>query len=178
LPEPKINLRELEPGDIVTGLSLGEAQFNPLKTFLRRDAKKYHSTDLGKTYAVFQPDDKNRVIAYITLVCGEIVVEENAPAIDDDVDYRYPSFPAVKIARLAVDRRFRDRDLGSLLVQFALGTIKRHICARVGCRFAVVDAKKASVEFYKKQGFTFLATTANEQRDEPVLFIDLAKIAL
>jgi GNAT superfamily N-acetyltransferase len=177
LPDENIelDLRELQPGDILTGLSLGETQYNPLKTFLRRDAKNYHANDLGKTYGLFETIHP-RIWGYITLVCGEIVAEENAQLVEADVNYRYRSFPAVKIARLAVDRRMRGSDLGSKLVQFSLGIIKVQICPRVGCRFAVVDAKRDSVGFYRKQGFTLLETEANRRRDEPIMFIDLTKI--
>jgi len=172
----RLELRELRPDDVVTGLSLGEAKFNPLKTFLQRDAKGFHANDLGKTYGWLEPGGRPRVRGYITLVCGEIAVEDEAPFIEDDVNFRYASFPAIKIARLAIDRRLRGYNLGRMLVEFSLGLIKEQICPRVGCRFVVVDAKTDSVEFYRRQGFTFLETEANRKRSEPIMFVDLRKI--
>jgi GNAT superfamily N-acetyltransferase len=115
----------------------------------------------------------------MTLVCGEIEVQGNHPHIDDEgVDFRYPTFPAVKIARLAVDARYRGLGLGEGLVSFGLGLVKDQICPRVGCRFVVVDSKHESVNFYLNQGFTLLDTPANHARSEPIMFIDMRKISL
>jgi GNAT superfamily N-acetyltransferase len=176
-PEEIFELREIQPGDKFTGFSLGDPDFAALKTFLQRHAKAYHAEDLGKTYGLFETTDVARIRAYVTLVCGEIEVQAGEPAVEG-VDFRYPTYPAVKIARLAVDHRFRRRGLGETLVRFALGTIKDQICPRVGCRFVVLDAKKQSVQFYLKQGFTLLDSAENHDRDQPIMFIDLRKILL
>lgn len=151
----------------------------PLKTFLQRDAKKYHSADLAKTYGLFTPvGGDEKIIGYITLICAEVSTEFAIHPEGDGVDFRYPGYPAVKIARLAVHASYRDKDLGlgRYLVEFSLGLAKSVICPNVGCRFMVVDAKKQSVGFYKRVGFTMLDTEANKARPEPVLFVDLNKI--
>ena len=111
----------------------------------------------------------------MTLVCGEIVAEDGVPTLGD-LDYRYSSYPAVKIARLAIDQKFQGQKLGRKLVQFSLGVVKDSICPRVGCRFVVVDAKKESVGFYQKEGFTLLETRTNSERPEPIMFIDLKRV--
>ena len=70
----------------------------------------------------------------------------------------------------------RKHSLGTRLVEFALGAVRQTICPIVGFRFVVVDAKKKSVPFYKKRGFTLLDMKANLRRSAPVMFIDLTKI--
>ncbi len=116
------------------------------------------------------------MIAYLTLVCGEIVLEGDKQLLDEpDLHYDYKSYPALKIARLAVDIGHRDKDYGELLVELAVGTAKDVICPVVGCRFVTVDSKKSALGFYLKQGFTLLDTPENIKRSEPVLFIDLFK---
>jgi GNAT superfamily N-acetyltransferase len=128
---------------------------------------------LAKTYAAFS---ESKVAAYITLVCGEITLEGNAKLLDEpDLNYNYKGYPSVKIARLAVDTRHRGADLGSFLVKLALGIATDRICPAIGCRFVSVDAKKESVGFYLKQGFTLLDTPDNKRRNAPVMFIDLHK---
>jgi len=169
-----LTIRQIEASDRLTGLSIGEEKYLPLKMFLQRHAKTYHKQDLGRTYGVFS--DK-KIIAYITLVCGEIVLEGNDQLLDEpDLHYKYKSYPAIKIARLAVDARRRGEDVGSVLVQVALGTAKEIICPSVGCRFVAVDSKRDALEFYLKQGFTILDTPENKKRNEPVLFVDLHKV--
>jgi GNAT superfamily N-acetyltransferase len=138
-----VELRPIQPGDKVTGLSLGDQRFTPLKTFLQKQAKEYSNQLLAKSYGVFQ---NGKILGYITLVCGEIASEDDVGLADvGNAEYRYKHYPAVKIARLAMDRRYRGSGLGKNLVDFALGMAKRDISTIIGCRFVVVDAKRESV---------------------------------
>jgi ribosomal protein S18 acetylase RimI-like enzyme len=173
-----LTVRQIGAGDIVTGLSLGHNDFAPLKAYLRHDARKHHEQSLARTYAAFDDEDPQRVKAYVTLVCGEVVTEngENGLVVENGLHYPYRQYPAVKIARLAVDRRLAGQQIGRRLVELSIGISKDVICPAVGCRFIVVDAKKQSVGFYEKCGFTSLDTPGNRERDEPVMFIDLHKL--
>lgn len=174
----EIEFRQIEAGDKLTGLSLGNDAFTPLKTYLQKHAKKYQAQNLARTYAAFRQVPIGKVVGYITLVCGEIAISENDGGLlaDNDVEFHHRQYPAIKIARLAIDRRVQGKGLGSQFVQIALGVTKDTISPVVGCRFVVVDSKKESVSFYKKQGFTILDTEANKQRAAPVMFVDLHKI--
>ncbi len=151
-------------------MSLGDAVFTPLKTYLRKDATPHQAASLARTYAAVE-DGTDRVSAYITVICGEIEVQANHDG--EHLEYPYARYPAVKIARLAVDRRLRGNDLGTRLVDLALGITKEVICPSVGCRFLVVDAKEPSIEFYEKYGFTMIDTPENRGSEAPVMFIDL-----
>jgi hypothetical protein len=62
-------------------------------------------------------------------------------------------------------------------VHLSLGIAKDKISPAVGCRFVTVDAKRDSVGFYAKQGFTLLDTQGNRDRLEPVMFLDLHRAA-
>lgn len=169
----EITIRPLEPGDTVTGLSLGRPEFQPLKTFLQRDAKRFNDTDLGRTYVAVSAD--GRVRGYVTLVCGQIVADglrERA----EIADFAYEHFPAVKLARLAVDARLQGHGLGKALLTLAVGIVKDEIRPRVGCRFVVLDAKHPSIQFYERHGFTLLDTTANREARQPVMYMDLSRI--
>lgn len=167
---PDFLIREIGPDDNVSGLSFGTAEFEPLKRFLRKDAKRFHAGNVAKTYVALEPPNK-RVIAYITLICSQ--VHTRPPDIDG---YLHNDCPAVKIARLAVSGAIQKSGLGRALVQLALAKTKDHIMPHVGCRFLMVDAKKPSVDFYSKVGFTMLDTTENRSSSHPVMFIDLAKL--
>lgn len=172
-----LDIRLIRPGDRLTGLSLGHADFTPLKTFLQRHALEYEQQSLARTYAAFQADPQ-KVLGYITLVCGEVVTDDGHDGLIEGVDYRYRQYPAVKIARLAVDTSLQRRaGLGRHLVDLALGTARREVCPSVGCRFVMVESKRAAVKFYEKCGFTMLNTPANKERNEPVMFVDLSKAA-
>lgn len=167
--EAEIIIRPIEPGDKVTGLSLGDPDFQPLKTFFKSQAKNFQDKSLARTY-VAEVDEK--IIGYVTLVCGEVA--SSAENIGSDIDgYRYDHFPSAKIARLAVDKKYQGSGLGRHLVDFSLGLVKNQICPAIGCRFVVVDSKKKSMDFYKKVGFTLLDTEENINSEFPIFFIDL-----
>lgn len=165
--------REIRPDDSVSGLSLGDAEFTPLKAFLRKCARRYHTECLAKTYVYVTTDDRPKVVGYISLICSQIEIDGGHPAVED---YEYKDIPAVKVARLAVDHRFRGNALGKKLVSVAVALAKEQVMPHVGCRFLVVDSKKGSVDFYKKRGFTLLDTENNKRRASPVMFMDLWKL--
>ena len=120
----------------------------------------------------------NHLAGYVTAVCGEIVIDDGDPALiaDEGLTYLYNQYPAVKIARLAIDQRVRGRGIGEALVNLCLGLATEYIAPNVGCRFVVVDSKREAVPFYDRMGFTMLDTPANREREEPVMFVDLSKI--
>jgi predicted N-acetyltransferase YhbS len=177
--EPEITIKQIEPGDKLTGLSLGNPAFTPLKTFLQRHAHKYETQSLARTYAAFTAEPK-KVVAYITLVCGEIVTGDSYQdlLLDPELDFNYRHYPAVKIARLAVGQKYQKGGLGRTLVNLALGQAKSIICPTVGCRFVVVDSKQESLIFYERCGFTMLDTDENRRRAAPVMWIDLNRVDL
>jgi GNAT superfamily N-acetyltransferase len=171
-------IRPIEAGDKLTGLSLGDEAYLPLKVFVQRHAKAYQQQSLARSYGAFSVDTatKGKLLGYMSLVCGEVVIDDADDPIIADVDYRYRHYPAVKIARLAVDARWRGQNIGGQLIELSLAIALEVIAPQVGCRFLMVDAKQPSVEFYEKLGFTLLDTAANRARNEPIMFIDLAKV--
>lgn len=169
----EFELRSLLPGDSFTSMRCGGEEFVPLKNFARTKAKKYNAQNLARTYVIL---DNARVAAYVTLVCSEVKSAEPLLA-DQGVDFTYEHYPAVKIARLLVDERYRGAKLGKSLVEFAIGVARNEICPAIGCRFVTVDSKQASVGFYEACGFTIIDTEANKLSQTPVLFLDLHKAA-
>jgi GNAT superfamily N-acetyltransferase len=169
--QSELELREIKIGDRVTGLKLGDQAFTPLKIFVEKHAKAYAEQMLAISYGVF---DGQKLIGYVTLVCGQIEVDSGQPAPDvGDAMFLYKHYPAVKIARLAIDQRYRRTGLGRVLVDFSLGVARDTVASTVGCRFVVLDAKKQSVPFYEKNGFRLIDTQTNRARAEPVMFLDL-----
>lgn len=173
----KLLVELLEPGDKVTGFSVGAPEAVPLKSYFQKDAKRFQAQSIARTY-VARLDKEPKIVAYMTLVCGEIEAEDGAGLAADAAPFTYESYPAIKVARLLVDSRYRERDIGRSLIDIAVGVAQDVICPAVGCRFVVVDAKQDSVSFYEKCGFSFLETAVNRARPQPVMFIDLHKTAL
>lgn len=69
---------------------------------------------------------------------------------------RYPTLPAARLGRLAVDRRFTGQKLGSILLADA---VMRAAASEVAVFAMVVDAKDAEAEaFYRHHGFSTYAS--------------------
>jgi len=69
---------------------------------------------------------------------------------------RYPSLPAVRIGRLAVDRKFQGRGLGEMLL---LDAMRRSMNLPPAVYALLVDAKNdRAVAFYQRYGFRAFAS--------------------
>lgn len=81
---------------------------------------------------------------------------------------RYPSVPAVRMGRLAVDQRFKGQGLGGALLADALD---RAVNAEIAAYALLVDAKdEPAACFYRHHGFITLP-------DSPLaLFLPLATV--
>lgn len=98
--------------------------------------------------------ETGQVAAYYTLAAAGIPVTDLPPELVKKLP-RYPSIPAVRVGRLAVDTRFQGRGLGAAL----LGDALRRVMASPPAAYALlVDAKDdRAVAFYRHHGFIALA---------------------
>lgn len=168
-------LRELRQGDGCNALSLGDPALTPLKTFLRKEAKKLHEESLARTF-VLVPSGETKILAYITTLCTHVAVQQfDQQAVVDG--FRYQDYPAIKLARLAVDASLQGRGIGSQLVDFVIGLIVEHIMPHTGCRFLVVDAKSTSVSFYERKGFTKIGQLNGDEQSLTSMFVDMRKLS-
>ena len=171
-------LRPLEPSDSTFGFKAGDASAQPLKAFFQNQAQEFHLHGIAKTYIAegCAGDAAGKVLGFVTLTASEIDIRGGYVVDEPSHANRYSSLPAVKMARLAVDGRFRNCRLGESLVDFALALVMENVTPHVGCRFLVADAKQPAVGFYEKMGFTLLDTDENRARETPVMFVDLLKV--
>ena len=96
-----------------------------------------------------------RIAGYYTLSAADIPVSD----LPSDVTRRlprYPSVPAARIGRLAIDRRFHGRGLGGALL---LNAAMRALRSEIAVFALVVDAKDNEVAaFYRHHGFSAFAS--------------------
>ena len=169
-------LRQILSSDDTTKLSLGNEAYTPLKTFLKKTAFDFHQYEIAKTYVLInQASSPSRIWGYITLMNSEIVLNEGQRPQESAATSRYEAFPAVKIARLAVDKALQGNGFGTRFLDWCINHVKLAIMPHVGCRFLVVDAKRDSIAFYQKSGFILLDTEANHSDEHPLMFFDLFK---
>jgi len=175
IPE-SLRLREIRPGDNLTGLSLGDASLVPLKSFLRQNALEFHQNDIAKTYVLVNDSTAaSKVWGYLTLMCSEVMLGQGYRLEDSPKSYQYDTFAAIKIARLAVDQRLQGYGYGTRMVKWSISLVKEKIMPLVGCRFLIVDAKQNAISFYENVGFMLLDTPQNQHSKHPLMFLDLHK---
>jgi ribosomal protein S18 acetylase RimI-like enzyme len=109
--------------------------------------------------------ETRQVVAYYTIASASVSTPD-LPSEDAKRLPRYPTMPAVRIGRLAVDRRYQGRGLGKAL----LADAAMKVVAAAPASFALlVDAKDdQAASFYKHHGFRPLGSLSN------VLFLPLA----
>lgn len=171
------SIRPLDPSDATAGFKAGDPAAQPLKSFLQNQAQEFHQHSIAKTYIAegSTGDAAGKLLGFVTLIAREIDIRGGYVVDDPAHANRYASLPAVKLARLAVDSRFRGCRIGEAMVDFSLAVVVENVAPHVGCRFLVTDAKQPAVAFYEKMGFTLLDTDDNRERENPVMFIDLLK---
>ena len=91
-----------------------------------------------------------QVAAYYTLSAASIPLVDLPPDEAKRLP-RYPTLPAVRIGRLAVDQRFKRRGLGELMLMNAVHRTMQDAAAAFAL---LVDAKNdQAVAFYRRYGF-------------------------
>lgn len=90
------------------------------------------------------------VAGYYTLSACHVLLKEINPEHAKKLP-RYPEIPAVRLGRLAIDRSYRQRKLGSALIFDAIERARR---LEIGACLLLVDAKDLrAVAFYTHHGF-------------------------
>ncbi len=135
-----------------------------LNDFFANDAVLYSKRLLGKTYLFCLKETPNIIVAAFTVSNDSIRMTnklyEEAKTIflkqTELEEKRLRRFPAVLIGRLATNKVYAGKGVGTAVMDF----IKRwfRFDNKTGCRFIIVDAynSEATIHYYLKNGFKFL----------------------
>lgn len=94
-----------------------------------------------------------QIAGYYTLSAGDVSISDLPEAMIRKLP-RYPSVPAARIGRLAVDQRFQGQRLGGALL---LNAADRAMRSEIAVFALIVDAKDEQASaFYRHYGFTAL----------------------
>lgn len=149
-----------------------------LNDFLLNDARFYDEQMLAHTYVFMEGDE---VVAYYCLLNDKISqtdldkslwrkLRKNIPH-----EKHYDSYPAVKIGRFAVSKKYSGNNLGTNIID----SIKLRLYANgeySACRFLTVDAYCAAVTFYQKNGFLPLLKEPPADQPTVPLYYDLMAV--
>ncbi|MHB1656987.1 MAG: GNAT family N-acetyltransferase [Burkholderiales bacterium] len=133
----------------------GRTKFNSGSEPLDRYLKEQVTQDVRRRIAAcfVALDDVQRIAGYYTLASASLLLAD-LPATTAKKLPRYPTVPAVRMGRLAVDQAFKGRGLGGALLADALARAAR---SEIAAYALIVDAKdKAAEAFYRHHGFIAL----------------------
>jgi len=135
----------------------------PLNRYLKEQATQDIRRRVAACFVALA--DEGRIAGYYTLASASLLLAD-LPASTGKKLPRYPTVPAIRMGRLAVDQAFKGQGLGGALLVDALD---RSLRAEIAAFALVVDAKDAAAAaFYRHHGFMALP-------DSPLtLFLPLA----
>lgn len=135
-----------------------------LNDFFENDSIVYSKRLLGKTYLLCLKQDPKVIVAAFTLSNDSIRItnkmnEESKNTFlkySDLEDKRLKRFPAILIGRLATNKAFSGKGIGSAIMDFI--KVRFRYNNKTGCRFIIVDAlnNDATLHYYQKNDFKFL----------------------
>lgn len=109
------------------------------------DAARDAIANVSKTYVVRH---SGQLVAYLTLLADAIRLQ----AKERPTGIPYPTAPALKIGRIAVDKRYQRQRIGEYLLIYVVGHARR-ISGEVGCRYVTLDSHADKVRWYQEFGF-------------------------
>ena len=171
----------LLPDHSLKSFNCGTGQIcDDLNDFFHNDAKAYLLQLLTVTY-LFESSDST--VAFFSVLNDKITIEDSGEKKFFNLlsrkskipnEKRWPSYPAVKVARLGVHLPYQGRDIGTAILDF----IKMFFTEKnkTGCRYITVDAYNESrvIKFYLRNDFTFLTES---DKDDPtrLMYYDLMR---
>ncbi|WP_405226887.1 MULTISPECIES: GNAT family N-acetyltransferase [Lentisalinibacter] len=170
--KPEVRVRQLRTDDNRTGFDSGNIE---LDRFFRRYAgQNQFRHHVGSTYVAVHG---NAIAGFMTVSMAELTSEK----LTKKLRRRLPGYPmpVLRLARLAVDRRWQGHGVGRLLLRSVL-ELALEMRDRVGCTGVVVDAKADAVGFYASLGFGELDLASGGVGDRPppeVMFLPIARVA-
>ena len=150
-----------------------------LNDFLFNEAISYQKELLATTFVM---ENDKQTLGYYSLLNDSLQLKEEMFASKSQFRkflrelMPYPkrhlkTIPALKIGRLAIDKTFKGKGLGSVIMANIISRcIKMN--QEQACRLITVDAYKQAVPFYQKMGFKFLIEGDKDDTTR-LMFLDL-----
>ena len=131
-----------------------------LNEYLQKTASQHLKKGIANTYTLVSSAEPRRILGFFTLSFLEVDLSEVPAKYGKKLPRSH--LPAVKLARLAIDKSCQGKNYGRLLLVDAMHRVAAAIRNTAGVVGLFVDAKNQNVAaFYEKFGFISL-------RDNPL----------
>jgi len=156
---------QLAPLDAAHDRTVFNSGSEPLNRYLREQVTQDVRRRVAACFVALA--DQRRIAGYYTLASASLLLVDLPANIGKKLP-RYPTVPAVRMGRLAVDQTFRGQGLGGALLADALDRAAR---SDIAAYALIVDAKDGSAAaFYRHHGLIALPDSPS------TLFLPLATV--
>lgn len=156
--QDNVRLLSISDVDDVSHFSF-DSEIKEYNDFLKF-AKTFYDLNISKTFLLFYKKT-NELLAYMTLSADSIKLTNDEKEKHDIEKVPYASIPAIKVGKLAVNKKLSDgaerKGYGSFMLEMARAIAFEMNDLGVACRFITVDAdieyNPNTYVFYEKNGF-------------------------
>lgn len=150
---------------------------NDLNEFLLEDAKRFLEKRIANTYIL---EDNQNIAAYFCLLNDKVSRQEITNSRWKEIKDSFPetkrfrSYPTIKIGRFAVANEYKNKHVGSDLMDKLKMLLKKEV-SRSAFRYITVDAYISAIPFYIKNGFVEL-TKKEEDEYTKLMYFDMMEL--
>lgn len=128
-----------------------------LNEFLKEDALDHQKEHIAVTYLCFYEEN---LVGYFTWLTDAIEIRGRDKRVFRKIGMTYRTYPAIKIGRLAIDKRYRKQGIGSYLLKTVISNVLKY-SEDIGCRYITVDAYPRVKDFYGRMNFKIYSQRKN-----------------
>ncbi|PKM79513.1 MAG: N-acetyltransferase [Firmicutes bacterium HGW-Firmicutes-14] len=159
-------LVDYSPGYKLGDFDCGIPDYNEFLVF---DAPIYLAQNICQVKLLLDKQSAD-IIGYMALNSDSFRLDQDEK-LKEGLDIPYNSVPALKIGKLAIDAKYKDKPYGSFMLWLALGFAEQLNRLGVGCRFIIVDAdvehNPETPCFYEKNGFVYNEKMNQSRKKQP-----------
>lgn len=120
-----------------------------INEFIVNDSYGYQEKKIATTTVFIYNEE---IIGFCSIAADSIKLSENEEKVHSIDDKPVREFPAVKIARIGRDKKYKEMSVGSNILKWAIGHIL--VCSDLmAIRFITVDSYPHRMQYYEKLGF-------------------------
>ena len=140
--------------------------------FFGEEAQEYQDELFGKTYYFCLPDSPSDIVAGFTVANASIFTKRLPNSRQKKIGFEVHhkkgliNYPAVLLAQLGVDIRYKGNRLGAQIINFVASWFTS-MSNKSGCRHLIVDAydEPHLLNFYQQNGLNFFFTSVEQEME-------------
>lgn len=141
-------------------LSSFHCDSDDLNEFLKEDALIQQNYKFNITKLICCDDE---IIGYFSLLTDKIRISKFSGDECNKIKLktRFKELPAIKIGRLALDKKYTNQGLGTIILESIMNIIYNFSLNDVGVRYITIDGYVKAYHFYENNGFSVLKKDKN-----------------